>query len=280
MSFAGNSNNPFIFGEDLRSDVSLNNAGYQGVSGKTLRSSDLNTSQKNLILIVAGDSNTAGTGPSLFTPTNASVVDNFNVYDGANYACIDPLLGCALGGVGIGGNIGGRLADLFVTNSVFARVIVVPLGIGGSSIPNWGPGGALYNKIPAAVARLAARGITPATTNVTFALIYMTGANDHGTIAGSFTAGYKQVVNKANDAGFVGHVFVPKYSILGGVADVDVTTGQQNLIDNVNYFFGGDIDALPNSPNRQVDNTHFTATGQANIASAIYAAMHASGSPF
>lgn len=280
MSRGGSSYSPYIFGENSRSDVPGNNAGYTVVTGKTVRSAVLNTGQKNLILIVAGDSNTSGTGPSLFTPTNASVVDNFNVYDAANYNCADPLVGCAQGGVGVGGNICGRIADLIISRGTFARAIVVPLGIGGSSIGHWAAGGTLYNKIPAALVALANRGITPSVTNVTFALIYMTGPNDQGTSAAAYLAGYQQVVNKARDAGFVGRVFVPKYSILSGSADSNVTTGQTNLIDNVTYFFGGDLDALPSSPNRQGDFTHFSATGQANVAIAIEAAMHASGSPF
>ncbi len=280
MSNAGSSDNPYIFGELKRDDVPNNNVGYTVVSGKMLRTSVINTAQKNLVLIVAGDSNTSGTGPSLFTPVNASVVDNFNVYDGANYNCADPLLGCALGGVGVGGNICGRIADLIIASGAFLRVIVVPLGIGGSSIVHWAAGGTFYNKIPAAMRRLADRGITPSGTNMTFALIYMTGANDHATTVSGYVNGYRQVVNKAKDAGFAGRVFVPLYSVAANLASANVRTAQVNLVDNVNYFSGGDLDALASSPNRQGDGTHFSATGQANVASTIAAAIHASGSPF
>ena len=280
MGNAGSSDNPFVFGELLRDDVPENNRGYGNVVGKTVRSPTLNTSQKNLILIVAGDSNTSGTGPSLFTPVNASVVDNFNVYDGATYNYDDPPVGCALGGVGIGGNICGRIADAIVTSGAFARVIVVPLGIGGSNVGHWVQGGMLYNKIPAAMKRLEARGITPSVENVTFALIYMTGANDHGTSSSAYVTGYQQVVNKAKSVGFVGRVFVPVYSMLNNVTDANVRAGQVSLVDNVQYFSAGDLDALPSTPNRQVDGTHFSATGQANVAATIAAAIHASGSPF
>jgi hypothetical protein len=280
MSGAGSSNDPYIFGELLRPDTPGNNAGLTYVERKTLRSSTLNTAQKNLVLFVAGDSNTSGVGTALFTPTNASAIDNFNVYDGANYNCVDPLVGCAQSGIGVGGNISGRIADLIVGRGSFARAIVVPLGIGGSNVGHWSSGGVFYNKIPAALARLAGRGITPSLPNVTFALIYMTGANDHGTTAANYKAGYQNVVTKAQDAGFVGRVFVPKYSRLNNVTDSGVTDGQASLIDNATYFFGGDVDSVNGATNLQADNTHFNATGQANVAVVIEAAMHASGSPF
>lgn len=273
------SNDPFVLGENYRSDGWLNNQGYADVSGKTIRSSVLNTAQKNLILITAGDSNMASVGPSGFTPTNASVVDNFNIYDGANYAAVDPLLGQTLSSLGNGG-IAARVADQIVTAASFPRVIVVPCAVGGSTSAMWAAGGVLYGRLNVVMARLAARGITPATTNVTFALVYQIGANEHGIAQATFQANVAQTIAKAKDAGFSGRVFIPKYSIAANAADATIVAAQTALVDNVNYFDGGNIDSLTGGTNRQADGTHLTAAGQASAATLIYNAIHASGAPF
>lgn len=275
------SNDPFVLTENYRSDQWQNNTGYFDVSTKTIRSSVLNTSQKNMILITAGDSNMASVGPSAFTPVNASSVDNLNIYDGANYAAADPLLGSTYGSsLGVGG-ISARIADAFVTATTFPRVIVVPCAVGGSTTTMWSAGGPLYSRLAVAMARLAARGITPQTTNVTFALIYQIGANEHGIAQASYQANVAQTIAKVKDAGFSGRVFIPLYSRLSGSTDATIRAAQAALVDNVNYFSGGDIDAVTaTGSNLQADNTHLSAAGQAAAATAIYNAMNATGAPF
>ncbi len=273
------SDDPFVLSENTRNDAPSNNAGYSDVSGKTIRSSVLNTAQKNLILITAGDSNMASAGPSAFTPVNATVVDNFNIYDGANYAAVDPLLGQTGSSLGSGG-IAGRLADKFVTAGTFPRVIIVPCAVGGSTTTMWAAGGVLYNRLNVAVARLAARGITPATTNVTFAIVYQIGANEHGIAQATFQANVAQTIAKAQDGGFSGRVFIPSYSMISNVTDATIVAAQAALVDGVDYFAGGDIDSLTGGTNRQGDGTHLTAIGQASAATLIYNAMISSGTPF
>ena len=59
-----------------------------------------------------------------------------------------------------------------------------------------------------------------------------------------------------------------------------IQAGQAALVDNVNVFFGGDIDSLTTATNRQADGTHLNDTGAASATTAIVAAMHASGAPF
>jgi lysophospholipase L1-like esterase len=273
------SNDPFLLSENYVSGQWNNNQGYADVSAKSIRSSILNTSQKNLILITAGDSNMASVGPSGFTPTNASVVDNFNIYDGANYAAIDPLLGQTLSPLGNGG-IAARVADAVVTRATFPRVIVVPCAVGGSTTTMWAAGGVLYSRLNVVMARLAGRGITPSTTNVTFALVYQIGANEHGIAQATFQANVAQTIAKVKDAGFVGRVFIPQYTRNSGT-DATIRAAQLALVDNVTYFDGGDIDAITaTGANLQGDGVHLTAAGQALAGTAIESKMHASGSPF
>jgi hypothetical protein len=131
--------------------------------------------------------------------------------------------------------------------------------------------------------RLAARGITPETTNCTFGMIYQIGANDNGagTSQADFEANVAQTVARAVDAGFSGRVWIPQYSRLAGSTSATVRAAQAALIDSVTYFDGGDIDAITaTASNLQADNTHFSAAGQAAVATQYKTKMSATGAPF
>src|SRR5882724_7979601 len=110
---------PFVMGENPRPDSSFNNVGNQDTNAKTTRSLAINTGIRNLVLITAGQSNYESVAPSAYVPTNASVLDNFNPYNGQMYAAADPLLGTTLalpGGTAGPGSVSLRVADLLVTN--------------------------------------------------------------------------------------------------------------------------------------------------------------------
>lgn len=280
MLEGGSSSDPFIVTENWRADQWGNNAGYQDLTGKTLRSAAI--TGRTLILITAGDSNMAAVGPTPFTPINTNSVDNLNIYDGAVYNGADPMLGHSLS-LTINNNQPGygsippRLADKIMNGNLYDRVICVPLAIGGSYTAAWATGGTLFAKIPVALRRLAARGITPSTPNCTFCIVYQIGANEHGISVNDYQANVNSTINKAKAEGFVGKVFIPKYSLLNGVVDANIQTAELGLIDNVTFFNGGDQDALTGTAYRQADNTHFNAVGQNAAAQNIYNQMHAVG---
>lgn len=282
-----NSIDPFPLGESLRSDIAYaSNAGYQATGGKTARSVEINTGIKNLVLIVAGQSNYQNVAPSAYTPTNASAIDNFNVYDGGMYAAADPLLGASwmgttLGGVGSNpspGNIGTRVADLLITNGKFDRVILVPVAVGGTSVDMWATG-IVSNRITTAMARLESRGITPGMTNVTFAVIWGQGESDSGTSQADYTSRLNTVISNAAAAGFSGRWFINKQTWLAGSTNATVQAAQDAIPNGSTIFAGANADSL-NAMNRYADNTHFNDTGMAALATLVYNAMHASGAPY
>ncbi|MET4210534.1 sialate O-acetylesterase [Bradyrhizobium sp. LA2.1] len=278
------SNDPFVLTENSRADAWNNNAGYSDTSARTLRSlQSVDTSKKNLILITAGDSNMASVGPSAYSVVNTSTNDNLNVYNGAIYGSSDPMLSATYFPAYGSGGISAQVADKFITAGTFDRVIVVPLAVGGSTAAMWAAGGALYNRIPVAMARLAARGITPSTTNCTFALLFQIGANDTGagTSQASFQASITQSIARALGAGFSGRIFIPQYSRLSGGTSATIRAAQSALIDNVTIFDGGDIDAITaTGSNLQADSTHFSTSGQTAVATQYKTKMTATGAPF
>jgi hypothetical protein len=280
MRSNGTSSDPFILSESWRPDAWNNGTGYLDISSRTMRSNSVDTSKKNLILITAGDSNMASVGPAAYTITNSTVVDNLNMYDGAIYAASEPLLSSTYFTSFGPGGITARVADAFIPT--FDRVICCPCAVGGSTTAMWAAGGVLYGRLAVVIKRLAARGITPATTNCTFALIYQIGANDTGagTSQATFQANALQTIAKATDAGFSGRIFIPQYSRLAGATSSAVRAAQAALVDGVARFDGGDIDAITaTGSNLQADNTHFSTAGQAAIATQYKTKMSATGAP-
>lgn len=253
---------------------------YRDTKGLTLRSKSIDPTKKTLVFICAGQSLRMNINPTLYLPTNSAVVDNLNIYDGAIYNIAGPLLGTStLTTSPFGpGNLCARVADLFVTNGRFDRVIIVPIAVGGTSLALWATG-PLASRIPVAVRRLAAAGITPATPGVTFAIEMGIGEADYaiGTTQASFAASWATVVANAQAAGFAGRFFMPRETNAN-----DTTSGtvlaQQAVVDNVTTFASGNINTIQLA--QRLDAQHLNDAGAAAAATLIYNAMVASGAPF
>lgn len=275
---------PFILSE-VPSSTTLVVAGYKNATGLTLRSQVINPALKTLVLIVAGQSQWTTVNPTFFTATNTAVIDNFSIYDGAMYAVARQLLGCSDSSTIANGGLGHpavRVADLLVTNLKFDRVILVPIAVGGTSASQWGDStGILFNRLNVAMLRLASRGITPATTGVTFATIYGQGEADQiaGTSQAAYAASLSGFLTQTVAAGMTGRIFVLKETWNAGSVSAGVQAAQVAAINGTNVFDGGNMDSL-NATNRIADNTHLNDTGAAATATLVYNAMHASGAPF
>ena len=56
---------------------------------------------------------------------------------------------------------GGRLADHLIQDGVYRQVMIVPIGIGGTELARWVPGGDLHARVEKTVAQLTRAGIRP-----------------------------------------------------------------------------------------------------------------------
>lgn len=259
------------------------NIGFSDVGLKTVRSTPIDTGVRNLVMILAGQSNMGSVASAAYSPGNPGSIDNLNVYDGQIYAAADPLLGSSYIYQNFGGNaqggIGIRIADALITAGKFDRVILVPISIGGTYITQHADG-SLSNRIPAAMARLKARGIVEQ-ANVTFALLWGQGETDQseGTSQAAYTAAFGRLVARARTAGLTGRIFVPLQTRLGGTNYAPVRAAQAACVDNgAGIFAGPDADAITSG--RYADGTHFDTAGLISLTSAWQSALAASGAPF
>ena len=88
------------------------------------------------VILAMGQSNAGNYGETLYRPVQP--VFNFNWNDGKCYRAEDPLLGST----GDRGSVWTRLGDALVETKRFKQVVIVPVGVGGSSVRDWaGPDG-------------------------------------------------------------------------------------------------------------------------------------------
>lgn len=252
---------------------------YKKTDGLSLRSQTTDPSKKTLVLLTDGQSLGANVTPTAFVPTNSTVVDQLNLYDGAIYSIAGPLLGTTLnttiGSPGYG-NIFVRVADTLVTNGKFDRVIIACANIGSTTAAMHATGGIHANRFSVAMARLAARGIVPGATGVTFAAVFDIGEDDLslGTSQASMTASLNSVISNLQATGFNGRIFIPLESGLSQTSN-NVRSAQAAVVTG-NVKAGGDFDAITG----RADGVHWNDTGAANAAAALVTAMAASGAPF
>jgi hypothetical protein len=266
---------PFVLNDSF--NISQFRSMRRGTENLSRRSATINTGVKNLVLICAGQSNMANVIPTRVAPTNSSAIDQMNIYDGGLYSVDGSLLGCSNEDA-VHGSACTQVADKFVTGGQFSRVILLNCSINTTTAAMWATW-TLANRIPVAMRRLAAKGITPSVTNVTFAVWWGQGESDQGTSSASYQASLNTILTNAKAAGFSGRFFVCKQTLFNNVTDSTIQSAQTGLVDNANFWSGGDMDALTGA-NRQGDNTHWSDTGGANAATAVYNAMRASGAPF
>lgn len=267
-------------------------------NSKTLSSQTIDTTKRNLVIVAAGQSLAGDNSSTAYTPTNGSKIDNLYLYDGGIYQASDPLLGPTNDGTSLGpGNFLLRLADDLITAGLFDRVIICPIGVGGTTIAGWDTG-LESDRFGVAYRRLAAKGIVPGLTNTTIVILWIQGEQDNanGTTQLAYSTGIGDVITAARNAGFTQGLvpfFVPEESWNAGTVSTAVENAQIAIINhgsniwagpNSDAFNGNVCGSASNAACRQADNTHLTAAGAYSNAGTggggWRAALHAYGPPF
>jgi hypothetical protein len=288
---------PFYLNE---TSIVQGNAGWRDTSGKTLSGNGqtVNTGIVNCVIIAAGQSNFGNTSPDAYSPSNPNALDNLNIYDGAIYKAADALVGAPslILPPTTEGHPALILGDALVTAGKCARVIIVPCAVNGTSVAQWA--GQLSNRIPTALGRLAARGITSSTTNVTIVLLWGQGEADTllGTSQASYVASWNAMIAAANLTGV--RALVAKETLWNTATSAALQAAQtQNATSGVinnsaGIYLGANADALQgnicgsgtNTACRQADGNHWSDAGAYSYAiDPTYGwqqALHATGSPF
>lgn len=212
-------------------------------------------------IVAIGQSDITNVTDHLYTTTNTAGVVNFNVGDGACYigkagGPIDPLLGCTgyapnLPSPWPNGNWIAILADLIINAGKATRVNIVPIGVGGSYIHDWEPGGADNIRIGVTARRLAYAGLVP-----TKVLIGQ-GESDLFTAGPVYQASLQATINSIHSYWPNVDIYVAQETWIHGMTSPAVAAAQLAVINPSAHVHGGPNGDSRGAPYRQSDNTHW-----------------------
>ncbi len=175
--------------------------GFQDTGDRTEVDCAAYTHTNSAVLMTFGQSNSANAGQDRYIPQRD--VANFNIHDGKCYRAEDPLLGPD----GTGGSVWGVLGDKLIDGGHYESVLVVPFGIGGSSIAQWQEAGPFHEIFAHALTTVREAGVKP--THV----LWHQGEADavSGTAEDDYIAMFQQLVTKLRGEG----VDAPIYPAVG-----------------------------------------------------------------
>lgn len=225
--------------------------GYSDVNDRTAVDCSRYTQENRriMVLLALGQSNSANHGETLFAPANG--VDNFSTNHGGCYAAKDPLLGAT----GDGGSPWTRLGEGLINEGSYDRVLIVSIGVGGSKIQRWQPGGDLNPRIARTAKSLNAAGI-----KVTH-IAWHQGESNSKDDAEEYVAAFGKVYKSLRDVGFDAPIFPAIATICFDRGSDDIRAAQALLPKRFpGVFLGANTDTLDRFIFRH-DLCHLSALG-------------------
>jgi hypothetical protein len=231
--------------QDLSARIEVSCADYQG--------------ERSAVLLTFGQSNSANAGRDRYIP--AGKVANFNIHNGKCYLAEDPLLGPD----GSGGSVWGVLADKLISAGEYDRVLLIPFGIGASSLAQWQTSGFLHPILKKASEAVKEQGIEP--TQV----LWHQGEADAkiGTTEVEYISMFGSLVDALRSYGVEAPVYPAVATHCQMFAAPDeahlqrskvIRSAQQRLPELDGVFAGPNTDVLQ-GPLYRHDNCHFNARG-------------------
>jgi hypothetical protein len=212
---------------------------------------------KTAVLFVFGQSNSSNNGGQRYRGIDDRVV---NFFDGHCYRAQSPLLG----GENTFEETWTPLANKLVEAGRFDRVIIVPAGVGGSSVSDWAEGGHLHPMLQSVLDNAAQ------TYRITHVLWHQ-GERDFAdrTAKRVYIVKFRSVLSTLRAHGVTAPVFMCKVSFdnFDGppwTPDNPIRQAQIALIDGKDVHAGPDTDLLLN-PTDRYDGTHFAASGMEKV---------------
>lgn len=219
--------------------------------------------EKTGVFIVAGQSNTVNDHTSGYAIANPAKLDNIDMTNGACYRASEPLLGCqTVPSPATQGNMFLGVADKLVTAGTFQRVILLPVGIGATTVAEWE--GDFYRNIIAAHGRIKIAGLTLS------GILWQQGESDTATSTADYIARFNSMKGKVQAAGATAPWFVAKSTWLLGTPNPTIRAALAGVVNGTDVFAGPDTDALDNT--YRYDTTHFNAAGR-DVGAAGWQAM-------
>jgi hypothetical protein len=207
-------------------------------------------SSRIMVLFAFGQSNSGNHGDYLHKAVDG--VYNLNPFDGLCYQAQDPLLGAT----GEQGSVWMSLAEKLIAKGKADKVLIVPFGVGGSSIERWTPSGDLSGRIKRSIDALTKQNIKA--THI----VWHQGETDasSGTSAAQYIERFGKLVKQLEPLGENIPLYIATATRCNSKANKIIGDAQQQLPSIYNNVFAGANSDLLGSDLR-FDNCHFNQQG-------------------
>ncbi len=211
--------------------------------------------ERVMVALAFGQSNSANHG---------SVLDNgdrnvYNFYQGELYEAQDPLLGAT----GDGGSVWTRLGRKLIASKKYDAVVFVTVGVGGSEIGRWTPGGDLHPRVLGAIRDLKAQGL-----DVTHLLWHQGEADNRlGTSQEAYRERFLRLLSSIRSQGVDAPIYVSTTTRCGSLnPNEHVRQAQIKLIDAGSGILAGPDTDILTGVDRKRDGCHFSDVGLGKFA--------------
>jgi hypothetical protein len=205
------------------------------------------------VILAAGQSNIANEGDPDGRIVPGPGVYNFNIFDGECFVAKDPLLGATCDR----SNVATRLGDLLVRSGVFSRVLLVPVGHGGTFVREWTSKGRMRPRLVTALKRLNKAGI--AITHV----LWQSGEGEAAQAnadARAWIRDFAEIVTTIRAYGVTAPIYVAQCTVCCNGANEVIRSAQRAVCSPaVGVVAGPDLDVI--GPSKRWDGCHFSAAG-------------------
>lgn len=216
------------------------------------------TGSKTAVLVTFGQSLSSNTAEVRMTARRDVV--NLDPFDMTCYKAVDPLLGAS----NEGGSHWIPMAEKLIEQKLFDRVVIVPIGVGGTYINSWAPGGYLHRRMTLALSRLIKAGIHPT------AFLWQHGEAEAALVGypGEIWANsLADIVRSLRALGSNAPVYVAQSTICGPtvVNNPAIEQAQRDVVHMLPGLHPGpDTDTI--TVDQRYDKCHYSADGQIKAA--------------
>ena len=216
-------------------------------------------SEKTIVFLAFGQSNSADYGEGIYTCKN----EIYNYYKGDLYRAKEPLLGAD----GSGSSVWTRVADLMIDSGLCKKVVIIPCGIGSTSVKCWSEGDC-RKKLQATLDYLKKDNI-----KLTY-VFWDQGETDNvdKTTKAEYKARLKNVINIVRQNNFNADFYCTITSYVPfnnnnpmGINEAITSAQKETIAEIKNVKEGPDTDSL-NLAYYRFDYLHFTAHGLDKLA--------------
>lgn len=222
--------------------------------------------QGSAVVLGVGQSNIANEGEAAARHEPRGEVYNFNFFDGECYVAKDPLLGASINR----SNVLTRLGELLVERGDYRRVLLVPIGHGGTYAGEWSPDGRMFPRLQWTIEQLRERRI-----KITHVLWQQGEAEAAAREpnAEQWMGRFREMVGAMRNSNIDAPIYVAQSTVCCNDPNDIIRTAQRQVVDSqAGILAGPDIDRV--GRDERYDGCHFSAAGLRHAAELWYETLH------